>query len=100
VSCCCKQLVAEARESSGTQRKENVRCWKPLPSNGSEDVTVYTSVCVCNSVLESVVTRCVKESNKSSHQPKTPSIVTHTRDSIYLTVGERRKKDVSSIFVQ
>jgi hypothetical protein len=26
VSYCCKKLVAEARDSSGTQRKGNVRC--------------------------------------------------------------------------
>jgi hypothetical protein len=29
-----EKLLAEAGESSGTQRKENVRSWKPLPSNG------------------------------------------------------------------
>jgi hypothetical protein len=29
-----EKLVAEAGESSGTQGKGNVRCWKPLPSNG------------------------------------------------------------------
>jgi hypothetical protein len=46
VSRCCEKLVAEAGDSSGTQRKGNVRRWKPLPSNGSEDVTVDTSVCV------------------------------------------------------
>jgi hypothetical protein len=27
-----EKLVAEARDSSGTQRKGNVRRWKPLPS--------------------------------------------------------------------
>jgi hypothetical protein len=46
VSCCCFKLIAEARDSSETQRKGNVRRWKPLPSNGSEDVTVNTSVYV------------------------------------------------------
>jgi hypothetical protein len=46
VSCCCEKLVAEAGDSSGTQRKENVRCCNPQLSNGSEDVTVDTSVCV------------------------------------------------------
>jgi hypothetical protein len=30
VSCCCEQPVAEAAESSGTQRKG----WKPLTGNG------------------------------------------------------------------
>jgi hypothetical protein len=34
VRCCCEKLVAEARNSSGTQRKRNVRLWKPLLSNG------------------------------------------------------------------
>jgi hypothetical protein len=29
-----KKLVAEAGDSSGTQRKGNVCRWKPLPSNG------------------------------------------------------------------
>jgi hypothetical protein len=47
VSCCCEELVVEAGDGSGTQRKENVCCWQPLPSNGNEDVTVDTSVCVC-----------------------------------------------------
>jgi hypothetical protein len=28
-----EKLIAEARDSSGTQGKENVSCWKPLPSN-------------------------------------------------------------------
>jgi hypothetical protein len=27
-----EKLLDEARDSSGTQRKSNVRCWKPLPS--------------------------------------------------------------------
>jgi hypothetical protein len=46
VSCCRYKLVAEARDSSGTQQKGTVCHWKPLPSNGSEDVTVDTGVCV------------------------------------------------------
>jgi hypothetical protein len=50
VSCCCEKLVAETGDSSGTERKRNVRCWKTLPSNGSEDVTVYNSVGVCVTV--------------------------------------------------
>jgi hypothetical protein len=29
-----EKLVAEAGDSSGTQRKGNVRRWKPLQSNG------------------------------------------------------------------
>jgi hypothetical protein len=29
-----EKLVSEAGKSSGTQRKGNVRLWKPLPSNG------------------------------------------------------------------
>jgi hypothetical protein len=41
VSCCC------SRDRLGIQRKKNVRRWKPLSSNGSEDVTVDTNVCVC-----------------------------------------------------
>jgi hypothetical protein len=30
-----EKLVAEPGGSKGTQRKGNVRCWKPLPSDGS-----------------------------------------------------------------
>jgi hypothetical protein len=51
VSRCCEKLVAEAGDSSGTQRKGNVPSWKPLRSNGIEDVTANTSVCVCNSEM-------------------------------------------------
>jgi hypothetical protein len=29
-----EKLVAEAGDSSGVQKKVNVRFWKPLPSNG------------------------------------------------------------------
>jgi hypothetical protein len=49
MSCYCEKLVAEAEDSSETQRKGNIRRWKSLSSNGREDVTVDTSV--CNSVL-------------------------------------------------
>jgi hypothetical protein len=34
-------------DSSEIQGKENVRRWKPLPRNGSENVIVGTIVCVC-----------------------------------------------------
>jgi hypothetical protein len=50
VSCCGEKLVAEASGSAGTQWKGNVRRWKPLPSNGSEDVIAESTVCVCNSL--------------------------------------------------
>jgi hypothetical protein len=60
----CEKLVAQAGDSSGTQRKEHVRRWKPLTSNGSEGVTVDTSVC------NSVATRCLKVPNKSDQQSK------------------------------
>jgi hypothetical protein len=43
-------LVAEAGDSSGTQRKGNVRRQKPLPSNDSEHVIMDT-ICVCNSEM-------------------------------------------------
>jgi hypothetical protein len=46
VSCCYDKQVAEAWDSSGTQRKGKFRRWKTLPSNGSEEVTVDTGVCV------------------------------------------------------
>jgi hypothetical protein len=50
LSCCCEKLAVEAVDSSGTQRKGNVRRWKPLPYNDSEDVTVGTGVCVCKTM--------------------------------------------------
>jgi hypothetical protein len=31
---CCEKLVAEVGDSSGSQRKGNVCCWKLLQSNG------------------------------------------------------------------
>jgi hypothetical protein len=31
LSCCCEKPVAGAGDSSGTQRKGNIRLWKPLP---------------------------------------------------------------------
>jgi hypothetical protein len=43
--------VAGAGDNSGTQRKGNVRRWKSLPSNGDEDVTVDTRVCVSVCVI-------------------------------------------------
>jgi hypothetical protein len=46
VSCCYEKLVAEARDTSGKQRKENVFRWKPLPINGIGDVTVDIGVYV------------------------------------------------------
>jgi hypothetical protein len=42
----CEELVAEPGDSSGIQGKGNVRRWKPLPNNGSEDVIVNTNACV------------------------------------------------------
>jgi hypothetical protein len=41
---CCEKLVVEAGDSSEAQRKGNVRRWKPLTNNDSEDVIVDTSV--------------------------------------------------------
>jgi hypothetical protein len=37
--------VAETGNISGTQRKGNVRCWKPLPSNAVKTVTENASLC-------------------------------------------------------
>jgi hypothetical protein len=39
-----QKLVAEARHSSGTHRKGNVRRWKPLLSSAVETVTKNTSL--------------------------------------------------------
>jgi hypothetical protein len=52
VICCSYKLVAEPGDCSGMQRKGNVLCWKQLPSDGNEDVTVDTSVCVCACMRE------------------------------------------------
>jgi hypothetical protein len=35
-----------AGDNLGTQSEGNVHYWKPLPSNGRENVAVDTSVCV------------------------------------------------------
>jgi hypothetical protein len=40
------EAVAKARDSFGTHKKGNFYRWKPLPSNGSKDVTVDTSLYV------------------------------------------------------
>jgi hypothetical protein len=70
VSCYCEKLVADAGDSSGTERKGNARCCKPLPNNGSEDVTVDADVCVTLNCK--VQSRTVsKEFNKSDHASKT-----------------------------
>jgi hypothetical protein len=41
-----RAAVAEVRDSSGTHRKGNVHCWKPLPSSSVKTVTENTSLCV------------------------------------------------------
>jgi hypothetical protein len=66
--CCrCELLLsAMARASSGTQRKRNVRRWRPLPSNGREDVTVDTSMCV--------IVKCKEQSRAVSKSPINPVI--------------------------
>jgi hypothetical protein len=38
--------VAETGDSLGTQRKENVHCWKPLPSSAVKTVTENVSLFV------------------------------------------------------
>jgi hypothetical protein len=66
--------VAEAGDSSGTQRKGKVHCWKPLPSNDNEDVTVDTSVCACahvrNTELQSVSCAALKSPINTVTSPK------------------------------
>jgi hypothetical protein len=47
VSCCCEKLVAEAGDSSGTQRTFGNR----YRATTSEDVTVVTSLWMCNNEL-------------------------------------------------
>jgi hypothetical protein len=55
-----EKLVAEARDSSGTQRKGNACRWKPLPSNTVKTMTEKTSLCVI------VIFRCSHELFKTS----------------------------------
>jgi hypothetical protein len=45
---------------------------------------------VCNSELQSVVTRCIKEFNKSDQNP---SIVTHTLDNNNNNNNNNKKKE-------
>jgi hypothetical protein len=45
-SCCSEKLVAEAGGSSGNPEEEEHPPLKPLPINGSKDMTVDTGVCV------------------------------------------------------
>jgi hypothetical protein len=47
VDCCCEKLVSEVGDNRGTQRKGNICSLKLLPSDGSKDVTLDISVCVC-----------------------------------------------------
>jgi hypothetical protein len=51
MSHCCEKLVAELCDNLGTKRKGNIRRWRPLASNENEDLTVDTSVYVCNSEM-------------------------------------------------
>jgi hypothetical protein len=62
VSCRCEKLITKADDSSGTQRRRNVLRWKLLPSSGSEEVPVDTSVCVCVCVCETVYCKVVAKS--------------------------------------
>jgi hypothetical protein len=79
MSCCCQNSVAENADRSGTQRKGNVRRWKPLTGNGSKDVTLDANVCVI--VNSKVFSRAVSKS--PINMVINPSIITlHTRDSI------------------
>jgi hypothetical protein len=54
VSCCCEKLVAEVGDSEEGARS----ALKPLPSNGSEDATVDTGLCVCVCVCVYVTVNC------------------------------------------
>jgi hypothetical protein len=46
MGCCCDKLVAEAGDSSGTQRKVTFAVGSRYRATASEHVTVDTSVCV------------------------------------------------------
>jgi hypothetical protein len=74
VSCCCEKLVAETRASSGSQRKMNVHGWKPLPSNGSEDLTVDNTVCVYVTVTCKAKSRVVYQMVQTQFKPRIESL--------------------------
>jgi hypothetical protein len=46
-----EKLLIEGEDISATQKKGNVRVWKPLPNNGSADVTADIRVRVSNSEM-------------------------------------------------
>jgi uncharacterized protein (DUF3084 family) len=41
-----EKLIAKGGDSSGTQRKGNIRRWKPLPSSAVKTIIENTSLCV------------------------------------------------------
>jgi hypothetical protein len=40
----CKKLLVRHENSSGTHKRGNVHCWKPLQTHSSEDVILDNSV--------------------------------------------------------
>jgi hypothetical protein len=74
VRCCYEKLVAEVGDSSRTQRKGNVRCWKLLPSNDSEDVNVDTSV---------GVKQCTVKCSHALYERVNPPVGILTSDSMF-----------------
>jgi hypothetical protein len=77
-------VVVEEGNISGTQKKGNVPCWNPLQSNDSEDVTVDISMyALVNYKVQSCAV-CIKESDKSDHQSKTPILSLESLDSMYV----------------
>jgi hypothetical protein len=46
-----EEVRRAAKDSFGTHKKGNIHRWKPLPSNGREDMTVDTCVRACVTLL-------------------------------------------------
>jgi hypothetical protein len=70
VTCFWEKLIIENGSRSGNQSKGNVRRWKPLPFNRSEDVIVDTSIMCTKSDPDGAATLGIKETNHSDYQSK------------------------------
>jgi hypothetical protein len=68
---CCEKMVAEAGDSSGTEKKGECPTLEAVTKQRLVKTWLWALVWLCNSELESVVTRYIKKFNKSGHQSKT-----------------------------
>jgi hypothetical protein len=81
-SCCCEKLVAEAGDSSGTQRKGNVHHWSRYQAMVSGySNRLRTLVCVWQQFKSCSHELCVKRVQQIQLPIQTPSTVTLSRES-------------------